>query len=305
MGLKNHSIEEIGRAQKRVERLGKLLRIKLRQNMPYYGFIITKLSDFVFTEEIETAATDGLDIFINPEFMVEKSDAEINFILLHELLHVVFMHRVRFEKNKNSYDHKLWNAACDYIINYELCTQKNAFYSADVEIEIPADCLLMRDENTLRDLSNFDAEKLYNELYNDNNSQNPRDFTGDEVPMSSDVTEEIPGSLKQGKGAIEEITRSVKSVLKEAASRGYSLDNNSLLSKEILNSFKTTKIRWDKYLRKFLSLVISDENSYDTPNKKYLPYDLIMPGPGGMEEVLTDVFIFIDTLYFCPLSSLK
>ena len=48
-------------------------------------------------------------------------------------------------------------------------------------------------------------------------------------------------------------------------------------------------------MRKFLSLVISDENSYDTPNKKYLPYDLIMPGPGGMEEVLTDVFIFIDT----------
>lgn len=288
MDNKKYTEEDVGRAQKRVERLAKLLRIKLRQNLPYYGFIITKLSDIIFTTQIRTAATDGLNILVNPSFMINKSDKAINFILMHELLHVVFMHRTRFEKNKLNYNAQLWNIAGDYVINYELCSQENILKAAGIDIEFPGDGLLMRnDDGSLKDISNYTTEQIYAEI-TDLNIENKNSS------MGSDVTEELPILADNVRNTPQEIERVVKNTLRELAQKNYDIKSESF-SRLINNSVKTTKIRWDIYLRKFLSSQITDENSYDTPNRKYLPYDLIMPGPGAREELLDDVFIFVDT----------
>lgn len=303
-----HSTEDIERAQKRVERLGKLMRIKLRQHLPYYGFIITKLTDFIFTNEVSTAATDGKDIFINPKFMVDKTDSNINFILLHELLHVVFMHRVRFENNKLRYNHEHWNEACDYVINYELVSHEKEFKDAGIDIEFLERCLLLRDfDGAPRNISQYTAEKLYEELFRDNADDDESSEYRDEgemeegstlsngsSDMSDDITVELPSSVNQDHTDIDEIEREVKNVLREVAQKGYDLTGTGMV-REMSNILQTTKIRWDKYLRRFLSSKITEETSYNTPNRKYLPHDLILPGPGGTEEVITDVFIFIDT----------
>lgn len=285
--------EQIDRAQKRVERLGKLLRIKLRQNLPYYGFIITKLTDFIFTDEIPTACTDGRDIWVNPAFMVDKTDSAINFILLHELLHVVFLHRVRFEENKLGYHHKLWNYACDYVVNYELVTQKASFERAGIEIEFPEVGLLMKNEDgSIEDLSAYTAEKMYARLEKDVKFiETCADTDG---AMNDDVTSKLPIGAPASGESVKSIERAVKSVLREVQQKGYNLGGTGL-EREIANALQTTKIRWDRYLRKFLSSKITDEDSYDTPNKKYLPHRVIMPGPGGTEELIDDVFIFVDT----------
>lgn len=311
--MKNkYSEEEIKRAQHRVECLSKVLRIKLRQHMPYYGYIITKLSDIIFTDQISTAATDGLNILVNPSFMINKSDSEINFILLHEILHVVFLHRVRFEKNKSLLDHELYNEACDYVINYELYSQQNNFKSATIDITLPERALIMRDESgEVKDISKYSAEEIYKMLSNDKNrtpssnqgnsgssqsgsqgNPEPSQSGSQGNPMSDDVVCNIPSNAKTA--SISSIERSVKQALADIARKGYSLDGTGL-GREIELNLAATKIRWDKYLRRFLSSKITDGNSYDTPNRKYLPYDLIIPGPGGRDDCITDVFIFIDT----------
>ena len=69
--------------------------------------------DLVESEQHDTMATDGERIFWNPKWVSTIEPREIEAVLIHEALHVVFEHPLR-RGNRN---HKLWNIACDYAIN--------------------------------------------------------------------------------------------------------------------------------------------------------------------------------------------
>jgi predicted metal-dependent peptidase len=66
-----------------------------------------------------TMATDGYHIFYNPLWVRNLTDAEIEGVIAHEILHVVFGHSDRLR----SRDPELWNIACDHAINLFLLTQ--------------------------------------------------------------------------------------------------------------------------------------------------------------------------------------
>ncbi|MCU0493593.1 MAG: VWA-like domain-containing protein [Chloroflexaceae bacterium] len=65
------------------------------------------------TAELPTAATDGRDVFINPEFYGKLTPAEQEGLLLHEVLHAALLHVDR----RGGRDAKLWNVAADIVVN--------------------------------------------------------------------------------------------------------------------------------------------------------------------------------------------
>ena len=69
-----------------------------------------------FTEDISTAATNGLSIIYNPDFLNMLTAQERTGLLAHEVWHVAFNHLARV----GSRDKMLWNKAGDYVINYML-----------------------------------------------------------------------------------------------------------------------------------------------------------------------------------------
>lgn len=79
---------------------------------PILGTIVSKLS-FVENDSINTACTDGFNVFYNVNFMNSLQTEEQTFILSHECLHVAFDH-LRRKKDKND---NLWNIATDAVIN--------------------------------------------------------------------------------------------------------------------------------------------------------------------------------------------
>lgn len=48
-------------------------------------------------EGCETAYTDGERIAFSPTFLEELSDNELDFVMMHEILHVVLQHCLRGE----------------------------------------------------------------------------------------------------------------------------------------------------------------------------------------------------------------
>jgi hypothetical protein len=66
--------------------------------------------------EIQTAAVDGVHLFINPDFFAPLTEKQIVFILCHEVLHCALLHFARMEGR----DPKKWNYATDYEINLML-----------------------------------------------------------------------------------------------------------------------------------------------------------------------------------------
>lgn len=68
-----------------------------------------------------TAATDGKNIFVDPNYFASLSDDDKLFLIAHEIMHIKFMHAYRLEdKNGGKRDFDLWNTATDAIINANL-----------------------------------------------------------------------------------------------------------------------------------------------------------------------------------------
>ena len=65
------------------------------------------------SSEYPTMATDGERILYNPDFTLSLSAAEVQFVLIHETLHVANLHPWR----ESGREHNRWNAACDFAIN--------------------------------------------------------------------------------------------------------------------------------------------------------------------------------------------
>jgi len=66
--------------------------------------------------EINTAAVDGVHLFINPDFFAPLTEKQIVFILCHEVLHCALLHFARMAGR----DPEQWNIAGDYEINLML-----------------------------------------------------------------------------------------------------------------------------------------------------------------------------------------
>ncbi len=88
------------------------IRNKTLVKFPYFGTITTNV---VFHEDdsIDTACTDGFDIYYSPKFMDGLTKDQQVFVVAHEISHIAFNH-INRSKDK---DHELYNIASDAVIN--------------------------------------------------------------------------------------------------------------------------------------------------------------------------------------------
>ena len=99
-------------------------RSRLLLSYPFYGMLLThvKLS---IDEDCETAYTDGERIAFSPKFLDDLSDSEVDFVMMHEILHMVLSHCFRQKP-----DHQLFNIACDIVVNSNILKSKDMDKSA-------------------------------------------------------------------------------------------------------------------------------------------------------------------------------
>lgn len=67
----------------------------------------------IYTRQIPTAAVDGTNMFINPDFLSDMTENQIKFIVCHEVMHCALLHFARMQGR----DGERWNVAGDYEIN--------------------------------------------------------------------------------------------------------------------------------------------------------------------------------------------
>ena len=93
-------------------------RISMLLHQPFWGTLATRLilKDATDDEWCNTAATDGRYMYYNRNFISKLNKEECIFLVAHEVEHCVYDHMSR----RGSRQPKMWNAAADYVINYEL-----------------------------------------------------------------------------------------------------------------------------------------------------------------------------------------
>lgn len=97
-----------------------LSRMRILINNGFYGLLLMSMI-FSLDKSVETAATDGKRIYFAPEFLEALSDAELDFVMMHEILHVALKHIFR---GKN-FDQQIFNQACDIVVNSNILKSKN------------------------------------------------------------------------------------------------------------------------------------------------------------------------------------
>ena len=88
-------------------------RLSLLQKQPFYAILLMYMK-FSLDLTCETAYTDGNRIAFNPDFMNDLSDSELEFVLMHEVLHTVLGHPFRHQQD---YDQQAFDIACDIVVN--------------------------------------------------------------------------------------------------------------------------------------------------------------------------------------------
>jgi predicted metal-dependent peptidase len=92
-------------------------RVRLVIDQPFVGAILIRQNLIpVSDSRCPTAATDGQNIFVNPDFYLSLSPAGRRFLLAHEVWHTVFLHFQR----RNGRDVQLFNIATDMEVNQML-----------------------------------------------------------------------------------------------------------------------------------------------------------------------------------------
>lgn len=80
--------------------------------MPFFGGFIRNLRK-IYTFKVETQATDGYNLFINPQFTYNLDMTGKAFVFAHEIMHCVLNHMRRGA----NHDHYKSNIAGDYEVN--------------------------------------------------------------------------------------------------------------------------------------------------------------------------------------------
>ncbi len=125
---------------------GSMLRLRSRQ--PFLA-ALALFARYKVTRDVPTAATDGITIYINPDFWQPLSSAEQDGLLLHEVLHAALGHCLR----RGERDPVVWNIAADIVIN--------GIILAEPGTALPKGG--MRDDR----LAHFSAEEVYEMLQRD------------------------------------------------------------------------------------------------------------------------------------------
>jgi len=225
------------------------------------------------TEEIPTAATDGRELLINPDFFMNLSPNERLTLLAHEALHVLLDHMHR----KGTRDHKLWNVAGDYVINGSLKKAQYAIPQGGL-VDSKYDDMTTEQVYTILD-KKTDQQKqdLFNQCKD--GSLNGNDITyPDQVDPADAVTQ-------------DEVTSVILRAMTQAKAMGQ--PPGSLPAEIDIELQKTLNppLPWHIILQNYLTSFAKEDFSFRRPNKRFLPTYYL---PTAHSEAICNIAIAVD-----------
>ncbi len=293
-----------------VEAVVQKFKIDLLKKMPFYGDIITRLT-FEADHSVSTAQTDGRTIQYNPLFLANLGNiGQVNFVLLHEVFHVLLLHTTRIGDREP----KVWNVACDLVVNSMLNRLSRDMRLANIPFEMPEKALF----STLNGTET--VEEIYGQQMAVNSPSSLKkamqvtvvftkgwgDPTVETVPSPKDLVlsaesggqASADGRAADGSGGPEGAAATeayVQGIIREALQKNRGTGSSIYIPDELYSLRESKNLHWRKLLKNFLSEQISDDTSYATPERKYLHMDLLLPGHGLGEAEVEEIWAFVDS----------
>ena len=280
----------------RVEVLDRIIvaRVGLLLRHPFFGNMATRLRILAADDWLPTAAVDGRNLYFNTQFFNAMSNKEIEFVVAHEILHMVFDHLGRREERNPM----LYNIAADYIVNnllvrdrigekpkivdcfqdfkYEGWTSEEVYEELFKEAE-------KNGEEFLKQLGEMLDEHLDNEGDGDGqDGEESKDGKGNSV------------SKRPAKYSKEEM-KQIKDEIKEAminAAQAAGAGNVPAGVARMIKELTEPKMNWRELLRQQIQSTIKSDYTFSRPSRKGQMSGAILPGMNFADTI--DVAIGLD-----------
>jgi predicted metal-dependent peptidase len=259
-------------------------RIGLLLRHSFFGNLATRLKLVNADEWCGTAATDGQTFYYNSRFIMMLKPKEVEFLVAHEVLHVVYDHMGR----RNHRDPQMWNIADDYCVNADLKRHKVGQFITTVP------CLYEQKYD------GKPAEEVYDDLMKNVQKISMDDLIDQllDEHMDGDGDEGDDGDERPGKGrpklSQEEKDRIRQEMRQAIINAAQSAEAGSLpLGVERLVRQVTDPVMpWRELIQTNLTSAIRTDYSWMRPSRRGWHMDAVMPGMTPGEEI--DVVVALD-----------
>lgn len=261
-------------------------RVRMVVQNPFYGNLLLHLKFSL--GKCGTAATNMKHIIFDPDFVMNISDNELDFVLKHEIMHCVLQHCIR-GREKNQY---FYNIACDIVVNSNIMSSMgvSTFVVAGEEAihrapnnregylysaEEVYDMLLAKYDALIREV-----EDVLSEIQNDYGIGIDNHEIWSTVPLGDYLSDEWKTILKESIKAMDEYEECPPS------------------ARKLLDYLKhASMLNWKAVLHDFIK-EINDKHdfSFARPDRRFSAGDFVMPSFLEInEEKVDNLWFLIDT----------
>lgn len=261
-------------------------RIGLLLRQSFFGNLATRLVLTNADEWCSTAATDGLKFYYNSRFIMMLKPKEVEFLVGHEVLHVVYDHMDR----RGTRDPQIWNIADDYAVNADLKRHKVGQFITTVpclyEQKYDGKAAEEIYDDLMKNIQKININDLIDQMIDDH-MDNADDGEGD-----SDGDQE--GKGKRPKMSPEERERARQEIKQAIINAAQSAEAGSLPAgvERLIKSVTDPVMPWRELIQTNLTSAIRTDFSWMRPSRRGWHMDAIMPGMTPGEEI--DVVVAID-----------
>ena len=274
----------------RVEVLDRIVtaRVGLLLRHPFFGNMATRLKIEAADDWLGTAAVDGRKLYFNTQFFNAMNNKEVEFVIAHEILHMVYDHLGR----RDDRDPMLYNIAADYIVNNLLVDDRIGKKPSIV------DCF--------QDFKyrGWSSEEVYDDLekQQDKNGKEFLEQLGEMLDEHLDLDEgdggEDGGTEGNGNGRpkytkaeLDQIKDEIKEAMIQAASAA-GAGNVPAGVQRLIKEMTESKMNWRELLQQQIQSTIKSDYTFSRPSRKGQMSGAILPGMNFQDTI--DICVCLD-----------
>ena len=265
-------------------------RIALLLKHSFFGNLATRLALTNADDWLTTAATDGRRFYYNSRFIMMLKQKEVEFLVGHEVLHVVYDHIGR----RIDRDPQMWNIANDYAVNAdlkkhnvgELITTIDILYDRKYEGWASEDIY----EDLMKNVKQLSLDDLIDKMLDDHMDGDGDDQDGDGDDQDGD------GNKKGKRPRLsdeerEEIRKEMKQAIIAAAQQSEAGKLPAGVDR-LIKEMTDPVMPWRELIQTSLTSAIKSDYTWMRPSRRSWHMDAVMPGMNPGEEI--DVTVMID-----------
>ena len=261
-------------------------RIGLLLKHAFFGNLATRLQLINADDWLTTAATDGLKLYYNSRFIMMLKPKEVEFLVAHEVMHVVYDHIGR----RIDRDPEIWNIANDYTVNADLKKHKVGEFITTVP------CLYEKKyedwtsediyEDLMKNVQYINIDDLLDQMLDDH-----LDGEGDDSE-DGDGNEDRKGKgrPKMSEAEREAMRQEVKQAILNAAQQAEAGSMPAGVER-LIKQMTDPVMPWRELIQTNLTSAIKSDYTWMRPSRRSWHMDAIMPGMTPGEEIDVDIYI--------------